>query len=137
MEIKRINTFKCIFICLINIIIILSNISYCYGFSEIIGGGSNFIQAGIEDEKKNENTIMNEVELKEISNVTYNILLVLAIIIAVIVGMFIGIKFMMAGATEKANLKETLIPYIAGCIVIFGAFLIWKLVVTILTNATM
>ena len=36
--------------------------------------------------------------------------------------------------SEKANVKETLIPYIAGCIVIFGAFGIWKLVVTIMSK---
>ncbi len=132
MKIKRINTFKCIFICLINIIIILSNISYCYSFSEIIGGGSNFIESGVKDQ----NVAIDEDDLKEMSDLLYNTLLVLAIIIAVIIGMVIGIKFMMAGATEKAKLKETIIPYIAGCIVIFGAFLIWKLVVTILRNAT-
>lgn len=132
MKIKRINTFKCIFICLINIIIILSNISYCYGFSEIIDGGKEFIQAGVKDDDKT----IEEGELKDMSDMIYNILLVLAIIIAVIIGMIIGINFMTAGVTEKAKIKETIIPYIAGCIVIFGAFLIWKLVVTILTNAT-
>lgn len=133
MEIKRINTFKCIFICLINIIIILSNISYCYGFSEIIGGGKDFIQAGVEDD----HVTIKEDELKKMSDIIYNTLLVLAIIIAVIIGMVIGINFMTAGVTEKAKIKETIIPYIAGCIVIFGAFLIWKLVVIILRNATM
>ena len=36
---------------------------------------------------------------------------------------------------ERAKVKEVLIPYIAGCIVIFGAFTIWKIIVTILQNA--
>ena len=37
-------------------------------------------------------------------------------------------------AAEKAKTKEMLIPYIAGCIVVFGAFGIWKLVVNLLTQ---
>ena len=36
---------------------------------------------------------------------------------------------------EKANIKEVLVPYVVGCIVIFGAFAIWKLIVTILGNS--
>ena len=52
----------------------------------------------------------------------------LGIIIAILVGMFLGIKYMMGSIEEKAELKETLIAYVVGCIVIFGAFGIWKLV---------
>lgn len=65
----------------------------------------------------------------------YNSLLVIATIIAVIVGLVIAIQFMTGSVGERAKIKETLIPYIAGCIVIFGAFGIWKLVVNILSQA--
>ena len=41
---------------------------------------------------------------------------------------------MTGSVSQKAKIKETLIPYIAGCIVIFGAFGIWKLVVTIMSS---
>ena len=41
----------------------------------------------------------------------------------------------MAGSVEqKAKVKDSLVPYIAGCIVIFGAFGIWKLVLTLLES---
>ena len=41
----------------------------------------------------------------------------------------------MAGSVEqKAKVKDSLVPYIVGCIVIFGAFGIWKLVIQILNN---
>ena len=36
---------------------------------------------------------------------------------------------------EKVKVKETLIPYVAGCIIIFGAFTIWKVVVEVLKSA--
>ena len=41
---------------------------------------------------------------------------------------------MMSGAEGKAQIKELLVPYIVGCIVVFGAFAIWKLLVTILSG---
>lgn len=67
--------------------------------------------------------------LDNTSNVFYKILLTIGIIVAVIVGMVIGIKLMIASADEKAKVKELLMPYIAGCIVVFGAFGIWKIVI--------
>ena len=51
---------------------------------------------------------------------------------AVISGIIIGIKYMLGSAEEKADIKGLLIPYIVGCVIIFGSFAIWKLVVTIL-----
>lgn len=72
--------------------------------------------------------------LQNFSNIFYNILLTIGIIVAVLVGSILGIKFMIGGAEEKANIKELLMPYIVGCIVVFGAFAIWKIVVTILSS---
>ena len=50
-------------------------------------------------------------------------------IIAVVVGIVLGIKYMIAGADEKAEVKETLLPYIIGCVVTFGAFGIWRILI--------
>lgn len=46
-----------------------------------------------------------------------------------IVGIIIGIQFLIASAEDKAKVKEALVPYIVGCIVIFGAFTIWSIAV--------
>lgn len=77
---------------------------------------------------------VNEPELKKTSDLLFNVLLGIGMVTAVIVGMIIGIKFMMSTIEEKAKIKEQLIPYIAGCVVIFGAFGIWKLAITILAT---
>lgn len=61
----------------------------------------------------------------------YNILLTIGIAITVIVGGVLGIKFMAASAEDKAKIKESMIPYIVGCIVIYGAFFIWKLAIMV------
>lgn len=99
--------------------------------SEAIGGADDFIQSGIKDKSP----AISEDNLQGMSNMLYNTLLVIATIIAVIVGLVIAIQFMTGSVGERAKIKETLIPYIAGCIVIFGAFGIWKLVVSILSQA--
>lgn len=84
--------------------------------------GKDFISGG------EKNSSINQGQLQKTSNILYNIFLGAGIIIAILVGMFLGIKYMMGSIEEKAELKETLIAYVVGCIVIFGAFGIWKLV---------
>lgn len=77
---------------------------------------------------------IDETQLKETSNFVFNLLLGFAMIIAVVIGIIIGIKFMMASVEEKAQIKEALVPYVVGCVVVFGAFGIWKVAITILSS---
>ena len=72
--------------------------------------------------------------IQDMSNLIYNILLIIGVVVAVIVGLIIGIKFMTGSVEEKAKVKETFVAYIAGCVVVFGAFTIWKVVVTIIQS---
>lgn len=93
---------------------------------EIIGEGNSFIDSGKSQPDKIDNA-----NLKKASDTLYNILLSLGIVIAVAVGVYLGAKFMMASTGEKAQVKESLVPYVAGCVVVFGAFIIWKLAITL------
>ena len=57
----------------------------------------------------------------------YNILLAVGVAVAVIVGGIIGLRFMtVTSAEEKAEITKLLIPYLIGCIVVFGGFAIWR-----------
>ena len=67
--------------------------------------------------------------LQKTSNDVYNIFLIIGICIAVLIGIFLGILWMISSVEDKAEIKKALIPYIVGCIVIFGAFTIWKVIV--------
>ena len=40
----------------------------------------------------------------------------ISIVVSVITLMIIGLKYIIGSAEEKANYKETMIPYIIGCI---------------------
>ena len=55
--------------------------------------------------------------------------------VAVVVGMVLGIQFMAASADEKAKVKEALMPFVVGCIIVFGAFTIWKIAVNLGNDA--
>lgn len=94
---------------------------------DVMSGAKVFLDKG-------QDVVIKGEKLQTTSNFIYNLLLAIAIVVAVIVGMILGIQFMMAGIDEKAKLKETLIPYVVGCVVVFGAFGVWKLAVTILSK---
>lgn len=130
MKRKVLNKIIIAFIATILLFPIFTTNAYATSVGDIFQGADNFIQSGIEDE----NVTIEDKDLQDMSDLLYNTLLIIAIVIAVIVGLAIGIQFMTGSASQKAKVKETLIPYIAGCIVIFGAFAIWKLVVTIMSS---
>ena len=111
---------------LISIVIVLIittvfYISKTYAISNIINDGNSFIRAS-----DNEDDPIKEEELKPISSKIYNILLGIGIVVAVLVGAFLGIQFLYAGAEGKAKIMEALVPYVVGCVVVFGAFTIWE-----------
>ena len=73
-----------------------------------------------------------EGDLSQFSNTIYNILLSIGVVVAVIVGAIIGVKLMASNIDTKVEAKKLLIPYVVGCVVVFGGFAIWKIVVSIL-----
>lgn len=99
--------------------------SFASSLSSIISGADGFISAGTGESP------ISDDSLKTLSNNIYNILLILGTVIAVIIGAILGIQFMVGSVEQKSKIKEALIPYFAGCAVIFGAFGIWKLAVNI------
>lgn len=104
-----------------------SNIS----IDTVTDGADNFFEAGKnhKDESGQPVQPFDQTSLKNVSDVVYNILLIIGIIAAVIMGLVIGIKLMLGSASEKAEIKQLIPPYVVGCIVVFGAFAIWKIVV--------
>lgn len=103
------------------------------------GEGSS--ASSLEDVTKDADDFINSAELpsgsfteslQNFSKTMYNIFLTIGIFVAVIVGGIIGLKLMTSSAEGKAEAKAYLIPYVIGCVVVFGGFGIWKLVVSIL-----
>lgn len=67
-------------------------------------------------------------DLTKVGNNIVTIIQVVGIVIAVIVLLVIGIKYMMGSASEKAEYKKTMIPYIVGALLIFAGTSIVKVV---------
>lgn len=133
-------------IMLILILILFGQTNTIYSFSleNVISQGDSFIEKGKSrptTAQENNTTIVttdpqvNTTKLNDASSSIFNVLFMVGVILSVGIGGYLGIKIMVASAEDKAKTKELLIPYICGCIVIFGAFTIWKLVVTALSNA--
>lgn len=113
----------------INIIFLNINIVHADGTSDItkgVTGADNFIDSG-----RTGLVSIDESKLQNTSGVIYNILLLAGMSVAVITAGILGIKFMIGSAEEKAQIKDSLIPFIVGCVVVFGAFGIWKIFITI------
>lgn len=129
----------------------VSNASY---WDEIINQGNEFLKQGAEnqtvivteddgkgniikyplEENGNPVYILNKDEMKEAVNRVYSVLFILGVALSVIIGAVTGIKFMTGSVEEQARIKEMIMPYIVGCIVVFGAFGIWKIIIELGTN---
>lgn len=96
---------------------------------DVTGGAKNFIQSGTS-----QNNPLDITGIQNVTDVLYNILLAVGIVAAVVVGLLIGIKYMTGSVAQKSETKQLLLPYIIGCVVIFGAFGIWKIVVELLNQ---
>lgn len=94
---------------------------------EVVRGADGFLSKGT-----NANSPINDDQLKKGSDLIYNTLLAIGVGTILIWGIVLGIQFISGSLEEKADVKKALIPFFAGCILIFGAFGIWKLILTVL-----
>ena len=119
---------KLIFIVIIMYIVallLMGEYSSVYGKGSMgwYDGARSFITSADSDIK------IDSASLNKPSSEVYNILTSFGMIVAVAVGLVLGIQYMISGAEEKAEVKQTLLPYMIGCIVTFGAFGIWKILI--------
>ncbi len=129
MKVKNKKILKLIAIIIFSLMLVLafSNNTYAKTPDEIITGADDFISKGGDGA-----TGIRPENIKEITNIIYNVLLLIGVICIMLIGIILGIKFITEGTEGKAEVKKALVPYVVGCVVVFGAFGIWKLVVDLL-----
>ena len=98
----------------------------------IFDAGDNFIKEGKTERQTN--AAINYEEFRLTTNNIGSVLTTLGIVLAVIIGGILGIQIMWGSIEQQVKAKEMIMPYVVGCIVIFGAFGIWKLAVTIFSQ---
>ena len=123
--------YKKLLINIMVIFIILFNLfipnAYAGPLQDIMNRAEDFVNNG-----ENGGNVINNDALKEGSNTLYNVLLVIGIAVAFIWGIVLGIQFVTGSLGEKADVKKNLIVYLVGCVIIFGAFGIWRLLLQLL-----
>lgn len=125
--VKKLTLMLLIFILLINIS------TEVFGWSSIIEAGQSFIKEGQSGDKSVTGIDKDKVgeKLEDLSGYIYNLLLSAGVVIAVIVATVLGIQFMLGGAEGQAKVKEMLVPFVVGCIIVFGGFGLWKIAITL------
>ena len=123
--------YKRLLINIMAIFIIVFNLfipnAYAGPLQNIINRAEIFVKNG-----ESGGNVINNDALKEGSNTLYNVLFVIGIAVAFIWGIVLGIQFITGNLGEKADVKKNLIVYVIGCIIIFGAFGIWRLLLQLL-----
>ncbi|MCI8655434.1 MAG: hypothetical protein HFJ48_06185 [Clostridia bacterium] len=96
-------------------------------WENVIDGADSFVETG-----KQSTTTTDKEKIQDAIDFIYNTLLLIGIAASVIIGVILGMKYMTQSSEEQAKVKETLVAYAIGCIVTFGAFGIWKVVILLL-----
>ncbi len=120
------NILKKVILILIILMMLFSINAKVFAWSEIIDDGKSFI-----DKADKTKTPINEEGLKNVSGYLYNILLAAGVVISVIVATVLGVQFMLGGAEGQAKVKEMMLPFVVGCIIVFGGFGFWKIAIMV------
>lgn len=116
---------KTIFI-LIVLMLLLNINTKVFAWSEIISEGKDFISQADPSQAN-----IDTSQLQTTSGYLYNILLAAGVVIAVVVASILGLQFMLSGAEGQAKVKEMILPFVIGCIIVFGGFGFWKIALTL------
>ena len=124
---------KILIILILSQMINIPNVNAGY-LDDVINDGDKFINDGREGREKDSEQAGSDKSLKDVTDQVYNSLLAIGIGLAVILGAILGIQIMWGSIEQQVKAKEMLMPYAAGCSVVFGAFGIWRICVTIFSQ---
>lgn len=123
-----------IFLIIITIFMIFNFLTYskveaASTLDDVLSKGDDFLNAADDTT----NTI-DEGDLQELSGFISGVLLSIAIGVTILSGVILGIKFVTQSIEDKAKIKESMVPWIIGILVSFGAFTIWEIAVNLFQN---
>ena len=87
-----------------------------------------FAAVSLDNIKANEATEADD-NIESIGSKILSIITGVGIVLSVVVIAVLGIKYMMGSTEEKAEYKKTMIPYVVGAVLVFGASTIATIVV--------
>lgn len=125
-------TIKIILLILISIVLIFYMPVYSNAstLDSVISTGNSFLEAG----DNSLTSTPDESKLQSLSNTVSGILLTIALGVTLISTVVMGINFVVQSVEDKAKIKESMVPWIIGIVISFGAYGIWKITMSIFYN---
>lgn len=87
-----------------------------------------FAAVNLNDIKSDDNTGADDA-IEKIGSTILSIVTGVGMVLAVVLVAILGIKYMMGSTEEKAEYKKSMIPYLVGAVLVFGASAIGSAVV--------
>lgn len=87
---------------------------------------ANIFAAVNPDEIKSDKSTNADSTITNIGSTILSIITSVGIVLAIVVVSVIGVKYMMESSEGKAEYKKTMIPYLVGAVLVFGASAIGK-----------
>lgn len=110
---------KYIIVLIMFLLISISFSIYTYASSSITDTGA--IISAMSDAKPSNMATGSGSNIPKIINTIIGLLQVAGTGISIIVVTILGIKYLMASPSEKADTKKSILPIIIGCVLLFGA----------------
>ena len=120
-----------IVILLIGLLSLNINIYAAGKLDSVVSGADDFLNNGLSQDNPMD---PNGQVTGEASDMLYSILFSIGVGVAFIYGIYLGIKFITGTIDDKVQIKKNIIAYLVGCVIIFGAFGIWKLAINLMSQ---
>lgn len=73
------------------------------------------------DNISNKETVPGGHEIKSIASYIYSGLMSIGIVLSVVILAILGVKYMLGSASERAEYKKSMMPYLIGAVLVFSA----------------
>jgi len=121
---------KITLIILVSIILVFNNPIYSNAegitLDDVISSGDSFLNINNGNSATSVIT-PDDTKLQAILNTISNILLTIALGVTLISAVIMGINFTIQSVEDKAKIKESMVPWIIGIFISFGAYGIWQI----------
>ena len=75
-----------------------------------------------------------DTKMRDIGSMIFTTITNIGVVLAVVIIAILGVKYMMGSAEERAEYKKTMMPYIIGAVLVFGASTIGRMVYNLAKN---
>lgn len=83
---------------------------------------------------KGKEGVHGQTEVQTLGQNLVGIIQTAGVVVSVVILLVLGIKYMMGSAEEKAEYKKSMLPYLVGALILFGASTIANVVYQFATN---